>query len=219
MKKLFNSFVLTLMFAFAAQAEEDNPNTSKNIFLRPSPIKDKITVRLTNSINTGIGKEVKLDRDLYRYDASLSLRMSNFRAELNYGLLSCLEVGAYFGYSNMGDAPASLRHTADAHPYHLLNYGGQVNFHPISLFLRQNRSGWDLWMSYKCGLANQFGGYKKSSFENGFGAGIAFFPFKKQNLGFHFEYNTGKWEAKQGALRRKGLDHDFRWGISYKFGK
>jgi hypothetical protein len=77
-------------------------------------------------------------------------------------------------------------------------------------------------MSYKLGYASQFGGFKQSFSENGVGVGLAFFPFKKENLGFHFEWNTGQWQLKDrlsGSPWEKKQNHDFRWGLSYKFGK
>jgi hypothetical protein len=145
--------------------------------------------------------------------------------EGNYGLLNCLEVGTYFGYSSTGYTFGWL--DLQEHRSHLLNYGAQANFHPISLFSTANSSRWDIWLSYKLGYAHHlgvvkqshFGGYKQSFSENGFGAGLAFFPFKREKLGFHFEYNTGNWQLKQKGFREQKRNNDFRWGMSYKFSK
>jgi len=183
-------FIILVCFSLSSKLRaEDNQNTSTNIFLRTSPIKDKITVKLTNSYNRRVYKFTQIDENSFRGESPLSLRFSNFRTEVNYGLLSCLEVGSYFGFSNMGNTSSfdirSLKNN------YLLNFGGQVNLHPISLFSTDNRSRWDIWFSYKLGVAKESRFFKKSFWENGFGFGLAFFPFKKENLGFNFEFNAG----------------------------
>ncbi|MCL2027928.1 MAG: hypothetical protein FWG79_05510 [Bacteroidales bacterium] len=209
------TFIILACLSFSSALKAENgQETLTNIFLRTSPIKDKITVKLSNSINTGVYTEKK-GSTLNMHHSPFSLRLSNFRAEGNYGLLSCLEVGAYFGFSDMGRIRISDAQGIQ-HSY-LLNFGGQVNFHPLGLFLNESRNRWDLWFGYKYGYAVEYGFFEQSFFENGLGFGLSFFPFKKQNIGFHFEYNTGDWGLKKVALSTKRLAHDFRWGICYKF--
>jgi hypothetical protein len=198
--------------SFSLRAEDTLQPTKKNVFLKTSPIKNKFTVTASNSLNRGVYGPSSPSKD------PLWIKLSNFRIEANYGLLSCLEVGAYFGYSDQGYRYTWTNGEFPTEHAFAINFGGQVNFHPLGLFLNQNRSRWDLWIGYKLGHSREYDKwFGRSTVENGWGFGFGYFPFKKQSLGFNFEYNTGNWALKRTVFTKAKRDRDFRWGVSYKF--
>ena len=220
MKTYAVHFAFRILICFslfpALHAEDSLQITRKNVFLKTSPIKNKVTITLSNSLNKGVYNA----SPGFRYDRDpLLLRLSNFRIEANYGLLSCLQIGGYFGYSNQGYTHSWTNGEFVSEYAFAVNYGGQINFHPLGLFLNRNRNSWDLWMGYKYGRSKEYGAFRRSAAEDGWGGGVCYFPFKKQSLGFHFEYSSGNWQLKRDIFSQKKHDQDFRWGISYKFGK
>jgi hypothetical protein len=216
--------IISFVFSFKLFAE-DNQVSKKNVFLMTSPIKNKITIKLSNSVNSGRFYSAYSNPSKSEENRFFRLQMANFRAEVNYGLLSCLEIGSYFGYSRKGYIHSyviedSITTTFTSSKYaSIINYGGQINFHPLGLFLNKDRSKVDLWIGYKYGQAiERISGSTYLSFiENGCSLGIGYYPLRKRTIGFHFEYSVGSWQLKEIPSGKNKYANDFRWGISYKF--
>jgi hypothetical protein len=213
-------FIIFIGFSFSlALHAQDNPKSS---------IHKQWNVKLSNSFNP---KFHLLNSDPNDGKSPFYIGLANFRTEINYGLLSCLQIGGYFGYSWEGYSRGGVGTGNDIEwfkePAYAINYGAQLNFHPLDLLLNRNLNGVDVWLSGKFGQASEHS-YSilhnekrwQSFTEYGFGAGIAIFPFKQKRLGLYFEFSAGDWLLKTKKLNTDGMGQfDFRWGVSYKFGK
>lgn len=227
MKQHIPILILFLLLTPFNLRAEDSLRPFKNIFFKNSPVKNKFTFKLSNTLNTGEMETWNMQTGHVSYGIQnlFQHRLANFRVEANYGLLSCLEVGLYFGFTNMG---AILGHPN--YPIirrYLLHLGGQVNFHPIGLIVDQDRSRFDFWLSYKYGRNKRYQNTKQSVMkpyllpppsEYGFGLGFGFYPFKTKNLGFYLEYSVGQWPLKYTNIYKAlaEIDHEVRWGAFYK---
>ncbi|MDR2907385.1 MAG: hypothetical protein LBU91_05295 [Bacteroidales bacterium] len=228
LKTLISALCLTALTASSVSAQTDTVSATEtkkrtSLFLKPSPIYKQLNVKASNSWNNRTGMS---DRPV----AGLFLPFGNFRVEANYGLLSCLEVGAYFGYYDRGYTILGFG-SNDPIDFELysMNYGAQINFHPLGLFLNRNRNRWDVWLGFKYGqlLDKNYSHYYYPEIrrwnpytEYGFGAGFSFLPFKHERLGFFMEFSIGQWMLK-AKRNRPGFDPmgrtDIRWGMNYKF--
>jgi hypothetical protein len=138
----------------------------------------------------------------------------NFRAELNYGLLDFLEVGAYLGYSRHETLEQTTSSNADSVSFYfnvedasVPSYGLSTSIHLFPFILKKENFWIDLYLTGKyggyCVLSKE--GYspgRKNNSDYGVYGGLALYPF--EHLGLFAEYGYGN-------------KTDLRFGLSYKF--
>jgi len=156
---------------------------------------------------------LRLDYSPYKVDY-LGQKPQNFRAEVNYGLLDYLEVGAYLGYCQYLASELATITDPIGKYYNIISapvpsYGLSTSLHVLPLFLKKK----DFWMDLY--FKGEFGGYSiiskkgydfysewKNGIEYGVFGGLAVYPLK--HIGLFAEYGYGN-------------KSNMKFGLSYKF--
>jgi hypothetical protein len=138
----------------------------------------------------------------------------NFRAEVNYGLLDYLEVGAYLGYNRSQTSEQTISSDPIVKYCNILDaptpsYGLSTSLHVLPFFVKKKDFWMDLYVTGKVGgytiLSKK--GYdhypeRKNGFDYGVYGGLTVYPLK--HIGLFAEYGYGN-------------KTNMRFGLSYKF--
>ena len=131
-----------------------------------------------------------------------------FEAEVNYGVLNFLEIGAYLGYSQYQQLAFVENSNVLKIVYSPLPfYGINANFHLLPFVVKNDDFWLDLYLSSKVGgyyfwNGSNVHGSKKSNFDYGIYGGVAAYP--GNHWGLFFEYGHGN-------------NTNWRTGLSLKF--
>jgi hypothetical protein len=157
---------------------------------------------------------IRLGYSPYKEDY-MNYKPQNFRAEVNYGLLEYLEIGAYIGYNRCQTSEQAAVSDPIGKYYSILDapvpsYGLSTSLHVLPFFLKKK----DFWMDLY--FKGEFGGYtilskdgyshypgQKNGIDYGVYGGLAVYPLK--HIGLFAEYGYGN-------------KSNMRFGLSYKFG-
>ncbi|MBP7101611.1 MAG: hypothetical protein KBA86_00020 [Bacteroidales bacterium] len=123
---------------------------------------------------------------------------SNFRLNVNYGVLYCLEVGTYIGFmhypvekviSSYHIAVDSLHYMIGLNTEELQKlaptFGININLHILPFIKTDTKFKWDLYVSAK------YGGCYFISYKNGYSIPISSHYYKDELIPYRHEYGLG----------------------------
>ena len=183
-------------------------------------IKNRWNTKITYSEN-----KTTLTYDLNKRNSA------NFRVALNYGVINCLEVGVYSGFTLY-----YAFFPKKNNPYVLIGeksfaptFGTNINFHILPLFVKKEKCRWEWYITAKYGGAYfaKWGGEKYAAFYNGdpatininryrheFGLGMGGGVYFWNVFGFSLEVCGGQYSYFPELAKSW---YSIRAGIQFKF--
>ncbi len=137
--------------------------------------------------------------------------VSNFRAEINYGINGFIETGGYMGLSNLWAYKFLSSHFGYIEDYTAWFYGANVNIHLLPFLISEDDFRFDLYLTGRAGVLQHTSppGFSPHGFDfdGGAGPGASFYLF--DHWGLYAEYTFGRFYFRD--------NHNLRFGLTIKF--